>query len=796
MYSTGVGTWKEAWMKVGRAATTNGHARALWTVGLVIVIVHGAYTTLNVGAGQWDFVVSQWTPVVVFALCTAVCVARGLSDRRGRAAWLVLASGLGFYAVSAASLALAAQSGSSSSFPATSDVVAWPMYLFALVAIALLVRAQRSRTRADLWLDGVIGGLAVASVGVVVIFDVIIDPLAALAGSPGNVVYVLGDLLVVGFGIGSCAVLGWRPSRALLAAIFGFAALGIDDTLYLSAQVTGTFTPAGPLDSYWLLSVLLIAGVAAWSRPTRDQTYVAKPQSVVAFPFVFALATVAVAAYTALTPRQNVLAVVLITLTLFAVVVRFALTFRAHLAMIEVTERDAITDDLTGLGNRRKLLRNADLLLGGASIERPLPLNRHGLSEQTVVALPGPDQNDPDRCALLLLDLDHFKDVNDSLGHAAGDELLRVVAARLTATLRDDNLLYRLGGDEFALLLPGADADGALRSAAALITALDTPVNLDGLPVSTGGSIGIALCPDHGRDIGTLLRRADAAMYRAKRTQTRHLVYSSEADGQETTRAGIRLLGQLRRAIGDGELGVYYQPKVDLRTGDIIGAEALVRWLHPDQGMLYPDQFLPLVRQHGLMQAMTDLVLNRALDDAANWHALGHPLPIAVNLFPPTLGDLDLPTRIARALDHRDLTPTTLMVEITEDFLVGNLDRARAVLDGLRGLGIRIAIDDFGSGYSALSYLRELPIDEVKLDRSFIAPITQDPRAASIVRAVIDLAHTLGLTTVAEGVEDMKTASTLAAYGCDVAQGNYYSMPIASCDLLALLTSAAPAQLS
>ena len=744
-------------------------SRVLWTLGFVVFAWHGAYTTFDIGRGHWDFVVSQWTPFVVFLLCAAASAARALSDRRDRATWLVFACGLGFYAVSAACVAVAAQSDSPQGFPAASDVVAWPMYPLVLVAIALLVRSQRSRARADLWLDGVIGGLAVASIGVVVIFDVIIDPQAALAGSPGNVVYVLGDLLVVGFGIGSCALLGWRPSRALVGVIIGFAALGLDDTLYLSAQVKGTFVPASGLDSYWVLAVLLVAAAAAWAPSARQLTHAVTPRSVVAFPFVFALATVCLAAYEGLTNRHNTLAVSLTTLTLVAVVVRFALTFRAHLTMIQETEHDAITDDLTGLGNRRKLLRNADLLLAGAANERPV--------------------------ALLLLDLDHFKDVNDSLGHAAGDELLRVVAARLTTTLQDGDLLYRLGGDEFALLLSDAESEAALRAAAALVAALDTPVDLDGLPVATGGSIGIALSPDHGRDIGTLLRRADVAMYRAKRTQTRHAVYSQESDGQETTRAGIQLLGQLRRAIGDGELAVHYQPKVDLRTGSLIGAEALVRWLHPDRGMLYPDQFLPLVRQHGLMHAMTDLVLDRALDDAATWHAGGHPLPVAVNLFPPTLGDVDLPTRITQALAHRDLAPTTLMVEITEDFLLGNLDRARTVLVGLRELGIRIAIDDFGSGYSALSYLRELPIDEVKLDRSFIAPITHDPRAASIVRAVIDLAHTLGLTTVAEGVEDTETAKTLAGYGCDVAQGNYYSAPVTDCDLLFLLASAPRAKL-
>jgi predicted signal transduction protein with EAL and GGDEF domain len=354
--------------------------------------------------------------------------------------------------------------------------------------------------------------------------------------------------------------------------------------------------------------------------------------------------------------------------------------------------------------------------------------------------------------------------------------------------------LARLGGDEFAVLLPLADADAALRAAATLITTLDEPVELDGLHVQTGASIGIALCPEHGRDIDTLLRHADIALYRAKRTQTRRLVYAPDTGAHETTRAAMELLGQLRQAIDDGELSVHYQPKLCLRSGRIVGAEALVRWLHPDRGLLYPHQFLPLVRQNGLMHAMTELVMERTLDDAASWHARGKLLPVAVNLFPPTLADLDLPARISRALARRDLTSAALTVEITEDFLLDNLRRAATVLNRLHDLGIKIAIDDFGSGYSALSYLRELPIDEVKLDRSFIAPITEDPGAAAIVRSVIDLSHTLGLTTVAEGVENPATAATLTGYGCDIAQGHHYSPPMTNHELLHLLGALLPSQ--
>jgi len=236
-------------------------------------------------------------------------------------------------------------------------------------------------------------------------------------------------------------------------------------------------------------------------------------------------------------------------------------------------------------------------------------------------------------------------------------------------------------------------------------------------------------------------------------------------------------------------LSLVYQPKFDLRDNDIVGVEALVRWPHHDRGLLGPDHFLPLVREHGLMRAVTELVLAQALDDVASWHAHGFTVPVAVNIFAPSLGDLELPRQIARALSERNLRPDALTVEITEDLLLDNLARTRTVLDRLRESGVRIAIDDFGSGYSALWYLRDLPVDEVKLDRQFIAPVLVDPRAAAIVRAVIDLAHVLGVTTVAEGIEDALTAIRLLEYGCEVAQGYYYSPPVAAQAMLEMLSS-------
>ncbi len=247
------------------------------------------------------------------------------------------------------------------------------------------------------------------------------------------------------------------------------------------------------------------------------------------------------------------------------------------------------------------------------------------------------------------------------------------------------------------------------------------------------------------------------------------------------------MLAELRRAIDRMELALVYQPKFDLRSGAVVGVEALLRWPHPSLGVLVPDHFLPLVHRHGLVTSVTELVLARALDDTADWLAHGHRVPVAVNISAPSLGDLNLPNRIKQALNDRDLSADLLTVEITEDLLVDNIDRARIVLNSLREYGIRVAIDDFGAGYSALSYLRDLPVDEVKLDRQFVAPILNDVRAAAIVRAVIDLAHVLGMTTVAEGIEDDATAARLAEYGCEIVQGFYCSPPVGAAAILDML---------
>jgi diguanylate cyclase len=342
-----------------------------------------------------------------------------------------------------------------------------------------------------------------------------------------------------------------------------------------------------------------------------------------------------------------------------------------------------------------------------------------------------------------------------------------------------------------------------------IMEAFERPFSTDGEIIFMRPSAGLVVADADDPDLcaGELVKHADMAMYSAKRLRGGLQTYSPDmhlkddalpalpASDAMPSRGGlveVRLLSDLRQAISRRALTVLYQPKVDLRSIDVVGAEALVRWPHPIFGLVRPQQFLPLVRQHGLMRTVTDLVLDQALGDAAQWRLRGFAVPVAVNLFPPLVGDVSLPSRISDALARHDLPGESLIIEITEDLLLDNIDRTRKVLETLRERGIHIALDDFGSGYSALTYLRKLPIDEVKVDHDLIGHVLTDPRADAIVRAVVDLAHALNVTTVAEGVEDAEIAAWLHNCGCEVAQGIYYSPPITASAMMELIAAPAP----
>jgi diguanylate cyclase (GGDEF)-like protein/PAS domain S-box-containing protein len=383
--------------------------------------------------------------------------------------------------------------------------------------------------------------------------------------------------------------------------------------------------------------------------------------------------------------------------------------------------------------------------------------------------------------ALLMLDLDRFKEVNDTFGHHYGDLLLKQVGIRLQVALGSDGTLARLGGDEFAVLLVGMNGAQATRIARRMLLALEEPLVIETRALPLGASIGIALCPEHGVDAETLLQRADVAMYLAKRSLDGFATYDLRRDQHSPDR--LALAGQLRQAIEHGELLLHYQPKLDLLSRAVTGVEALARWPHPQHGLVPPDRFIPLAEQTALIQPLTEWVLDAALCQHDAWRQVGLELPVAVNFSMRNLLDPGIVETVARSLSRWHVSPAYLEVEITESSIMADPTRATEVLRRLRELGVRIAIDDFGTGYSSLAHLKQLPVDVLKVDRSFVCDMVADDSDRIIVRSTIDLAHNLGLRVVAEGVEDEATATLLAQLGCDQAQGYHFSRPVSGAEL-------------
>jgi diguanylate cyclase (GGDEF)-like protein len=416
----------------------------------------------------------------------------------------------------------------------------------------------------------------------------------------------------------------------------------------------------------------------------------------------------------------------------------------------------ALHDALTGLPNRTLLHRRAARVLRGDGL-----------------------------AAMLLIDLDRFKEVNDTLGHDYGDGLLIEVSERLGDVLRRGDTLARMGGDEFAVLLDGLPDRAAVGDLAArLQDALRRPFALRGVAVELEASIGVALYPEHGTTAGELLQRADVAMYDAKRGRHGIATYSAERDPYSADRLG--LLAELRQAIERDELVLHYQPKVSLCSGDLTGVEALVRWQHPVRGLLGPDEFVPFAERTGAVADLTRWVVDHALAECRRLD-----LPVAVNLAAANIVDVTLPAAIGAALERHGVPAERLVCEISEHTVMADPVRASDVLDGLRALGVGLSLDDFGTGHSSLAYLKRLPLDEVKIDRSFVAGMTEDENDAVIVRSTIDLARNLGLRVVAEGVETAEIMAALAELRCDIAQGYFISRPLpaAELDLQALSVS-------
>jgi diguanylate cyclase (GGDEF)-like protein len=686
----------------------------------------------------------------IYVLAGLVVAARAALVRQERWAWGLLSIGLLTYAAANLVYTTYVVNLTPAPFPSIADPLWLSFYPFGYASVVLLLRAHTKRWMASMWLDGLVAGLGVASVAVAFVLQPVLDATdGSLAAVMVNLAYPIADLLLLALVVGVFATKGWRPSPTWWLLAVGMGAFVVADCVVVLRM--GGDAPEGPwVSSVWLVGVVAMA-LASWTRSTgRDTTPPSDGWAILAVPAGFTLVAVGLLAWRSLEKTSTALPLVLLAAgTIVAALLRTSLTFREVQALADA-RRQARTDDLTGLGNRRFFLEQ--------------------LERET-------DETGPRRvAAVLLIDLDGFKEVNDSYGHHIGDTLLRMVGLRLVEAIGPDSILTRMGGDEFGIVLPGAGVATASDAARQVGVHLREPFVLEEMPLHIEASIGISLFPEHGRTPSMLLQHADVAMYEAKRGQLPYAVFEPARDGGSRKR--LETLEELRVALGSDQLVVHYQPKVDLSSGRTCGAEALVRWAHPRRGLLYPDTFLPIAEQAGLMRLVAIQVLELSLRDLAAWRAQGHEMSIAVNLSVSNLLDAELPAQVARLLEEHGIPPRALVLEITENILMADAERSARVLDGLRAIGVRLSVDDYGTGYSSLAYLQALPVEELKLDRAFVTHMSSDPRAAAIVRSTIELSHELGMQMVAEGVEDETALRMLRDWGCDVAQGYHIARPM------------------
>ncbi len=535
---------------------------------------------------------------------------------------------------------------------------------------------------------------------------------------------------------------------ALLLGRFGRPApMSWLDALMGACATAALVFPASPALAVGAGGIVGVLALSRWQLRPQERGPQFSP-IVLAAILTFAaigLALLLVGQFVEISPVSAALAAV----TVLTGMARAGLTVTERL---RASREDAVTDDLTGLGNRRHLLARLERSIADA-------------------------ERDGDELALLLIDLDGFKELNDTLGHHAGDEVLRQIGPRLAEVLREGDTLARLGGDEFAVVLHPGDEAAASAAGLRLRAALERSFRVAGIRVHIDASVGIAMFPEHARDGLGLLQRSDVAMYEAKRTRTGHEVYLPARDRHSRER--LELLGELRDALEAGELILHYQPKAEIATGAVHGVEALVRWAHPQRGLLAPAEFLPLAEQSGLGHALTGFVLDLALVEIAE---SGLDLTVAVNLGPADLLDLGLPSEVERLLRRRRFAPEQLRLEVSEEVVMADPERTLEVLAGLRQIGVATALDDFGAGHASLGHLKALQVDEIKIDRSFVTRLPDDERDQAIVHATIDLGRRLGMRVVAEGVETADTWDALASLACDEAQGFYLgrAMPVAA----------------
>ena len=725
-------------------------ALAVLAIGVIAFTVT---SVLSPNAGHSVFLTKFLYPALTLSAAALIAV-RAYRVTAERLAWVLIAAGMACSAVGDVVYALWVPNGQS---PSAADPEYLAFYPFVYAGLLLLMRGRRKQMPIAIQLDSLACGFTMAAVAAALTAG----PLhAAATRAPSTVLvgllYPWGDLVLLALAGGMLPHFGWRNEFRCGLLVVGFIGFAVADTAYLFQTSAGSYRVGSALDACWPASSLLLATASwapSWSVPFPGRGF---------GPYFKPVACTVVVLGVAILAHDSRIAVSLAAFSLVAIAARFSVTFR-DVSMLAESHKHAMTDELTALPNRRSLA-TALTATSGPALARPSS------------AAPASS-----RRALLLLNLCEFQEINDSVGRHFGDELLCHIANRLANCVRREDLLARVSDDEFAILLAqGSDLIAARARAGRLLEALSEPFALDPITVQVDAHIAIALCPDHCDHPQELLNRAEAAIPLARSAISKIAVYESAFGIHRDNDPD--LIEELRAALCDGDqLTVHYQPKINASDGSVHSVEALLRWQHPSRGLLLPEEFLPAAEQAGLMRKVTNHTLNLALEQIRSWREQCIATAVAVNLSTTNLLDLDLVGTIEGLLRAHDLPGDALIAEITESALVDSA-RSRNTVAALQRLGVRISLDDYGTGWSSLARLQDVSVDELKLDKVFVRRLAQNPRSVAIVRSTVALAQSLGAELVAEGVEDEVRLSALRRYGCTITQGFVHTPPLPAND--------------
>jgi diguanylate cyclase len=715
------------------------------TLVVLLVLVSAYVLTFSRHGREPSVVGDEVLGNAALILPSLVCLGRAALVRTRRAAYLLLGLSIGVYALGNLVYTFHDARLDPVPSPALSDIGYLTSFPLLIAALVLFARPDLRGLSLSRFLDGLLGALScAAAVSVLTVRPALSDDSGPVVTRAVVAAYPVFGVTLVAMVVAVLTMRGGRPGATWLCLLLGIVLRATADTVYLHRLLDGSFSFGTPLDALWALAMMTMACAALSIDPPAARR--TGRESSPAFPNVFTVAAVALLIYGSTVQRLPLYATALVVAALATAVKRTAVGVAA-LRQLSLHQHQAQTDELTQLANRRYF----DEQVQQALLDRPptAPV------------------------AIVMVDLNGFKAVNDTFGHHAGDEILRQVASRLKAVLRSDDVLARLGGDEFGLLLTDCRREEALAIGDRMVDEVSQPMVVEGQPHVVGASVGIALCPDDGTEMATLLQRADLAMFDAKANRHGPTLYDARRHREHTQRLNVR------DAVDRHQLTLYYQPQYDLRSGRMSGVEALVRWDHPSRGLLHPDTFLPSFEQAGMMGDLTLEVLRIAVEDRENWvREYGLDLDLAVNLSPTALVHSELVAAVVSVLARYRVPPEVLTLEITEHAMMIDTERSRRALLDLRAHGIKLSLDDYGTGYSSLTYLYELPLNEIKIDQSFVRAMTPGSPGAAIVASSIELARTLGLHTVAEGVETPVALELLSTLGCDTVQGFLLGKPV------------------